>query len=525
MTRHFATAGALAALLFADVAVAQTVLQRGNGAAPGTLDPQRATTAAEFRILYDLYEGLITYDPAGNIVPGAAVEWAISDDRLIYTFTMRETAWSDGSAVTAADFVRAFERLFDPAVAAPDADLFRRIEGADDALGDGGGIDDIGVVAVDEQTLQITLAEPEPLLLHLLALPAAMPVHADAPNTATLPQPTTPFNGAYRFDGSVAGRGVWLIANDDFHAAETVAFGTVVYDDAPADVALDAFAEGTLHIASAVPAFLIPTLVETYPEELRVAPFAGSYFLAANVDGVLADPSLRLAAALAVDRIALAEEVWSGLTLPTLQLVPDGVADLPPPAEAPLGPNDPDARLAEAAALLAEAGVTEQNPLELTLAVATGGVSAATGAAIAADLEALAIDVTIVERSPAEHNQDLLGERTFDLATVGWIGRVGHAEEFLGLFREGPFDITGYRNEEVDALLAEARVTADRAVRTALYGVADNRIAGDLPAIPLLQFESFNLVSSGIVGWTDNPLDVHLSRWLVPALAEEEAAE
>lgn len=498
-------------------ASAQATLQRNNGDDPDTLDPQRATTAAEASVLYDLYEGLLTYDAGGNIIPGAAVEWAISDDRLTYTFSLREAHWSDGSEVTAEDFRRGLSRLLDPATAAPDARLFSSIEGAAEVLAGDADPESIGVSAPDTRTLEIRLVEPNPMMLHLLALPAAMPAHRDLRIIRSWPQATTPFNGPYRYDGFVSGRGLWLIANEDFHAADSIAFDTVIHRGVAADVALGLFADGTLQTSSNVPALLIDTLSEQYPEQLHVARFAGTYFLATNVDGALADRSLRRAVALAIDRIALAEETWQGLMIPTLALVPAGVDDLPNPTEAGLGPNDPDARLSEAITILAAAGFDENNPLELTLAVASGGVSAATAGAIAADLVAAGIRVTLVERPADAHNRALLDDRDYDIAVVGWIGRLGHADEFLSLFEEGPTDVTGYRNPDVQSLLAEARLTADRTVRSALYAAADRQIAADLPAIPLLHFASFNLVSTDITGWLDNPIDLHPSRWLMPA--------
>lgn len=520
-----ATALALAFILAAGAASAQSVLERGNGADPATLDPQKATTAAEANILRDLYEGLVSYDASGRLIPGAAESWTISDDGLTYSFALREAAWSDGSVVTADDFVRAFRRLLHPATEAPDASLFLSIDGGPELLAGDVAPDQLGVRAVDEATLEITLSRPDPLLLHLLALPAAMPIHRDAATVSAIPSVTGRFNGAYRFDGFSPGEGLWLVRNDDFRDAANVAYDTVVYRGLTAASAMTAFSDGSIAISSAVPAFALAEIAEEMGDELREARYAGTFILAANVDGVLADRSLRRAVALGVDRVALADETWIGLMIPTLAIVPDGVADLGAPAEADLGPNDPDARQAEARALLASAGFTDEAPLELTLAVSEGGLSLATAEAIAGDLAEIGIVAEIVVRRADTHNSRLLGERDFDLATVGWIGRVGQVEEFLVLFETGPLNLSGYTDADLDGWIAEARRTADRTVRTALYAAADRIVASDLPAIPLMHYASFNLVSSDLAGWIDNPIDVHLSRWLAPAETGEEPAQ
>src|SRR5215831_7715789 len=98
-------------------AQAETVLHRGNGAEPETLDPAKATGVPEANIQYELFEGLTTYSPSGDIVPGMAEKWEISDDGMTYTFHLRDAKWSNGDPVTAGDFVYSMRRLVDPATA------------------------------------------------------------------------------------------------------------------------------------------------------------------------------------------------------------------------------------------------------------------------------------------------------------------------------------------------------------------------------------------------------------------------
>ena len=96
-----------------------SVLNRGVGPEPETLDPQLARTLQAQHVLRDLFECLTSYSPAGELVPGAAASWEISDDGMAYVFSLRpEARWSNGDGVTAADFVAAFRRLVDPATAA-----------------------------------------------------------------------------------------------------------------------------------------------------------------------------------------------------------------------------------------------------------------------------------------------------------------------------------------------------------------------------------------------------------------------
>src|ERR1700687_750902 len=100
-------------LLAGTVAHAETVLNRGNGAEPETLDPQKLTGVPEANIAYDLYEGLATLDDHGNPTGGVAKSWDVSDDGKVYTFHLREDAkWSNGEPITAAGVVYSLRRIF-----------------------------------------------------------------------------------------------------------------------------------------------------------------------------------------------------------------------------------------------------------------------------------------------------------------------------------------------------------------------------------------------------------------------------
>ena len=167
----FKTAGlklaslALAGLLLAGTAAqADTTVNRGNGAEPETLDPQKLTGVPEANIAYDLYEGLATLDDHGNPTGGVAKNWDVSDDGKVYTFHLRDDAkWSNGDPITADDVVYSLRRVVDPKVAAEYAYIYSPIVNADEISGGKeADLTKLAVAAVDVHTVKISLKAPTP---------------------------------------------------------------------------------------------------------------------------------------------------------------------------------------------------------------------------------------------------------------------------------------------------------------------------------------------------------------------------
>ena len=129
----FATTLALAGGTFYTPAFAEIVYNRGSAAEPESLDPHKTSTVYEAHVLRDLFQGLVMQDKDANIIPGAAESWTVSDDGTVYTFKLRKDGvWSDGSPVTADDFVYSFHRLEDPATAAEYASMLYVVKGAEE---------------------------------------------------------------------------------------------------------------------------------------------------------------------------------------------------------------------------------------------------------------------------------------------------------------------------------------------------------------------------------------------------------
>jgi len=152
------------------------VFHRGNVADPGSLDPNYFQNESAQNILQDLFLGLVTSDPPAKAIAGVAESWATSEDGLTWTFKLRESLWSDGTPLTADDFVFSWRRLVDPKTAAPYASFIFGIKNAIDISAGKKPLTALGVTAPDPHTFVISLEHPAPYLLEMLTHMALYPL-------------------------------------------------------------------------------------------------------------------------------------------------------------------------------------------------------------------------------------------------------------------------------------------------------------------------------------------------------------
>ena len=155
-----------------------SILRRGNGVEPESLDPHGARSEGALTILRDLYEGLTDIGPDGVPVLAAADQYTVSADGLIYRFHLRKLArWSNGEPVVAEDFVAAWRRLVTPSTGAQYAQLLAPVEGAEAIALKSAAASTLNVRALDALTLEVHLTHPTPYFLAILAHPATFPIN------------------------------------------------------------------------------------------------------------------------------------------------------------------------------------------------------------------------------------------------------------------------------------------------------------------------------------------------------------
>lgn len=503
------------------VLAATDTLRLGNAGEPETLDPHRYNLRLEETILTDLFLGLTTFDPRANIVPGAASDWTVSEDGLTWTFTLRNgLAWSDGTPLTADDFVYAFRRLLDPETAASLAYFMYPLKNA--AAVNAGKLppSDLGVSAPDAGTVVLTLEKPYPYLPERLLYPTGYPVpkHViERVGDRWVKPEHWVSNGAYVLGDWQPQAAVTLLKNPHFAVPGLQAphMERVVYLPlASEQTAYNRYRAGEVHAIGSFPASELPAVRESRREHLRLSPLLSISYLVFNTrQPPFDDPRVREALALAVQRDTLTGKVQRAGNLPSPSFVPDLVAGYRPVPE-PWADQPPDARLERARALLAEAGYGADRPLEVILRYISGTETKRTSLALAAFWKPLGVEARLHQSELKAHFSDLR-QGSFQVAMAGWFGE-SNPEHYLGLWKSDTGDVNygGYASHRFDARMAAASEIADLERRNTLLREAEAIGIADYPVVPLYSVMVRRLVDPRLGGWHDNPRDAHPARFL-----------
>ena len=526
MYRKILLAGVCALTLtgaLASVASAEVVLNRGNDTDPATLDHHRTSTVSEGRIMADLYDGLVRQSAKGEAVAATAKSWDISEDGLVYTFHLRDDAkWSNGDKVTAGDFLFTFRRIMDPKTAAGYASMLFPIKNAEEAVAGKKPLEELGVEAVDDLTLKITLKSPTPYFLELLTHQTGLPMHPKSIEENG-DKFTTPgkmvTNGAYQLVSFTPNDKIVMKKNPNFYDADQVKIDVVnwiPFEDRAS--CMRRFEAKEVQVCSDVPSEQMDYVKSKLAKEFRMAPYLGSYYLPVKgktADSKLKDPRVREAISMAIDREFMAEQVWQGTMLPAYSVVPPGIANyVEGGVKAEYAGEDMLEREDKAKALLKEAGV-EPNTLSIELLYNTSENHKNTMAAVADMLKNIGIKATLHETEGATYFNFLREDGPFDIARAGWIGDYNDPQNFLFLTQsEVSFNYSKWVNKDYDALMAKAEVTTDLKARAEILADAERLLLKETAVIPVLYYSSRALVSENIEGWHDNLMDAHATRWL-----------
>ena len=485
-----------------------------NGAEPETLDPSLITGQPEGRLAAALFEGLTSFDEHGQVVPGVAEKWDISADGRVYTFHFRKNArWSNGDPVIASDFRDTWRRTLAPDTGAEYAYQLYYIHNGrpfnEGALTD---FSKVGVIALDDWTLQVTLDNPTPFFLDLCATSPLYPVHLPSVKKwgdDWIKPGHLVGNGAYRLDAWRINDRVHLVKNPGYWDAARVGMETI--DALPissANTAFNFYAAGQADLMldkGLVPLALLGELRKR--PDFHSAPFLGNYFIRFNVTRpAFKDDRVRRAFALVIDKRLIVEKITRAGEIPASSLVPPGTAGYQPPPGLERNPQ-------EARRLLAEAGYPGGKGFPLVTYLYSAGEL---NEAIAVEVQSmfrqeLGINIAL-ERQEWKVYLNSMNNLDFDLCRSSWVGDYDDPNTILDMFGTGGgTNDCGFANPKYDQLIADAARQVDQKKRFDIFRQAEHMLISEqAPICPLYFYVGIQFYNGARLGGiAANLLDEH----------------
>jgi oligopeptide transport system substrate-binding protein len=498
-------------------------LEFGNGDDPVSLDPPKTTGTWEDRVLGEMLIGLTQSDAEGRPIPGMATSWETSADGKVWTFHLRHALWSDGVPVTAGDFVFSLRRLMDPATASEYAYLLFFIKNAEAVNAGKLPPGALGVRAIDDYTLEITLTHPAPYLLELTKHQTMYPVPEHVVERWG-PHWTDPAhyvaNGPYKLVSWRLGDRLTLTRNPLYFDASRVCIDQIDFYPTTDPVAAERrVRRGELDINSDIESNRVAYLrrPDQIPAYVHVHTYLGVAYLVFNTEDIAAfrDRRVRMALDMSVDREFITGKLQRAGQVPAYTFVPPGTDNYQTVA-APVWASWPFARRQAAArVLLAAAGYGPNHPLTIEYKHGDSPESMLIAPAIQADWKAVGVSVTLAEEEGQIAYQDLR-VRNFQVGTAGWIADYNDATSFLELqqSKTGAQNYGDYDNPVYDGLLAKADNEPNPKIRAGYLAQAEQIMLNDAIVIPMSFYVNKNLVNPKITGWVDNLTDQHRVQYL-----------
>jgi len=486
----------------------------GNGTEPQSLDPQIATGVPEHHIISAVMEGLVlkdrkTLEPR----PGVAESWDISDDGRVYTFYLRDNArWSNGDSHTAHDYAWSWWRALQPALGNLYAYMLFPVENAQQYYeGDISDFNQVGVKALDDRTLQVTLKYPTPYFLQLLDHYSLFPVHqatiekfgdADQRGTRWTYEGNLVGNGPFQLVDWKINRRIVVQRNPHYWDKENVSLNEIIFIPIENIVTEERmFRAGQLHVTSSLPADKISVYREAKDPELRIAPYLGTYYYRLNVrKPQLKDPRVRRALAMTVDRQKLVDNITKGGQLPAYAMTPPGTMGYFPKSDLKFDPQG-------AKKLLADAGYPNGEGFPPTEILYNTNEGHRKVAVALQDMwkKHLNIDIRLLNQEWKVYlDSESAGQ--YEISRAGWIGDYVDPNNFLDLFLcGGGNNRTGWCNEEYDRLILDvAPSMSSHSERLEVFQQAEKILLDDMPIIPIYTYTTVQLVDSSVKNFDAN---------------------
>ncbi|MBI4333783.1 MAG: peptide ABC transporter substrate-binding protein [Chloroflexi bacterium] len=504
------------------------VLRANLAGEPATIDPNRASWAAERTVIMQVFQGLLGFNQDLSLKPVVAKEipsvsnGGISADGRVYTFRLRpEVTWSDGKKVTASDFEYSIKRMLSPELAAQYASFYFDIAGGQDYYGSGKKDDAarsqlrnaVAVKAVDSATLQITLAQPRPSFLQIMALWPAYPLREDI---------ISKFGNSWTEPANYIGNGPFVLTewvnqdrmtfkpNPNYWGSKPKLSEIRLRMITDVNAELAAYKNNELDMSRVPPGTEKAVMADpvTSKEILRY-PELTTFAFQFNIGRPPFDNvKLRQALSTAIDRVAFVDKVRNGVGKPALSWVPPGM-----PGHDPALGKEYEFNVAKAKQLLAEAGYPDASRLpELKFQYSDTAGNRLIAQFLQGQLkDNLGVNLTLEPMEPKAFTQFVNQEKHM-WAWFGWGADYPDPDNWLPeIFGTGAGNNhTKYSNPKFDALAKQAKAELDNAKRLQMWTEAQKMVVADAPIATMFYRERFVLVKPTVKALRTTGMDGHM---------------
>ena len=493
---------------------------------PDNLDPNRSSFSTEGAVIRQVFEPLLTFDKDLKPVPAAASGYDVSQDGRTYTFHLKQGAkWSDDQPVTAKDFAYSYKRILDPNIAAEYASFFADagIVGAADYNGGKGSADNVGIKAVDDNTLEIQVESPVGYFPNLVALWVVPPLREDIiqkAGDAWAQDPSTYIgNGPFKMSEWVHQDHITLVPNPNYSGTapklQKVTFLMVTNGEADYAAYRNNERDWTLVPDADVQAVRGDS--ELSKQSVEYTELTTFWLIMNNAKKPLDNPSVRKALSKAIDRSAMIRDVGAGVGKPATSMIPPGM----PGYQADLG-KDIDFDANGAKQLLSDAGFSDPSQFpQMHFRFATTSANQARAEFIQAQLKQnLGINI-VLDSMESKAYQAAFKDKDFDLAFGGWGADYPDPQDWMAsLFGcKASNNKFNYCNQQFDQASAKGDTGTDLNQRLQAYAEAQKILVQDLPVAPLFYRGRMVLVKPWVQNMVITPKDEYPGLSFLPAIS------
>lgn len=486
------------------------------GPEPNTMDPTFNTAVDAATMIQHTFEGLTKLNDKNEFINGQASDVQISEDGLVYTFTIRDDAkWSDGQPVTAENFAFSWRRLVDPSTPSDYNYMIDMVLNANEIMAGEKDPSELGVKAIDEKTFEVTLAVPTAYFLEIAAFPTCGPLREDIVGANSDTWATEPDNfignGPYKLQNWEHQSKMTFVQNENYYDYANLGpdvINFILMDDK--NTILSAFKNEEILFGDEIPSEEIEAMTG---KGLYNVGQLGTYFLCLNVGKEeFKDVKVRQALSLAIDRQFIIDAVAKGGQMPADTYVPTGLSDIDTTqefhdnAESWYDAADYEGNVVKAKQLLADAGYPNGEGLPSIELITNAGHEPIMEAVQNMWAENLGINVTI---SSQDWNVFIDTRKNFEYqaARHGWLADYNDPISFLDMWVTGGGNNDAqWSNAEYDALIKTVKASSDRETRYTAMHAAEKILGEEMPIIPLYFYTDLYLKSDKLEGFYTSPL-------------------